>query len=161
MQPTHTYNKYTITNVYGTVTPEQSQRIINFWQRNNAIGNPQEVRQRVHQVVLMAEDADSQVVGVSTVYPHTFIVNMKNFFYYRMFIQPSDRVFGMMSSMTGDTYEFLKNHSMPNKPAGLVLVTENKKLMRKGMRKVIKGLGFVYIGEDNQQQDVWLGKFEE
>lgn len=159
MQPTYTYNKYTITNVYGTVSAEQQQKILGFWQRNNAIGNPQEARQRIRQVVLIAENDDKQVVGVSTVYIELFQGNMKQYFFYRMFIDPADRVYGMMKFMVQITHETLKNIDLANKPDGMVVITENAKLMRKGMYRMLERGGMDYIGKDNRQQDIWYWSF--
>jgi len=148
-------------HVYGSVSPDQQQRILDFWRRNNAIGNPQEAQQRVHQVVLIAEDENKQVVGVSTVYIQQYPGNMKHYFFYRMFIEPGSRVYGMMIFFTDKTYEFLRAYEMPNKPAGLVIITENRKLMRKGTSRALRRLGFEFIGKDQQQQDIWLGGFGE
>lgn len=160
MQPTQTYNKYTITNVYGTITADQQQRVLDFWRRNNAIGNPQEAQKRVHQVVLVAENTDNQVVGVSTVYIQQYQGNMKFYYFYRMFIQPVDRVYGMMEFMTQLTHESLKPVSIPNKPEGMVVITENPKLMRKGMRRMLAKSGLEYVGKDKQQQDIWYWGFD-
>ncbi|NOY17759.1 MAG: hypothetical protein GXP23_12735 [Gammaproteobacteria bacterium] len=160
MQATHPYNKYTITNVYGTATPDQQQRILDFWRRNNAIGNLQEAQQRVHQVVLIAEDEGKQVVGVSTAYIQQYQGDMKNYFFYRMFIEPGSRVYGMMEFMTQMTHESLKNFNMPDKPEGMIVITENPKLMRKGMRRMLARSGLEYIGKDNSQQDTWYWGFD-
>ena len=45
------------------------------------------------------------------------------------------------------------------KPEGLVLVTENQELVRKGMRRFIKRLGFDFFGQDELGRDIWLGKW--
>jgi hypothetical protein len=159
-QPSYDYNKYKLTYVLGAITPEQKQRVIDFWRRNNALGNPQEANRRVNQVVMMSENEDNEVVGVTTVYPQPFIVNMRPFLYYRMFIQPSDRVFGMMEYMTQLTHQSLKDADIPNKPDGMVVVTENTKLMRKGMKRMLRRSNLEYIGVNNNNQDVWYWGFD-
>lgn len=154
------YNKYFISNIYGAGNPDQNKRILEFWRQNNAVANQQEALQRVKQVVLIAEDENNQIVGLTTVYPNTFIVNMKPFLYYRMFIQPNDRVYGMMEYMTQMTHEALKNMDIPNKPDGMVIITENIKLMRKGMKRMLGRSGLEYIGINNSNQDVWYWGFD-
>ena len=160
-QASYTYNKYSITAVLGTITPDQKKRVIEFWQKNRALGNnPQEANRRVNQVVLIAENDANEVVGVTTIYLQPFIVNMRPFVYYRMFIEPSARVFGMMEYMTQLTHLSLKKISIPNKPDGMVVVTENQKLMRKGMKRMLRRSGLEYIGINNNNQDVWYWGFD-
>ena len=160
MQPTYTYNNYSIYNVYGMVSAEQQQDILDFWRRNNAIGDPQSAQRRVQQVVLMTRNIEGQVVGISTAYIEQFRGNMKNYFFYRMFIQPADRVYGMMEFMTQMTHQSLKDFNMQNKPDGMVVITENPKLMRKGMQRMLARSGLEYIGKDAQQQDIWYWGFD-
>jgi hypothetical protein len=76
-----------------------------------------------------------------------------------MFIDPSARVYRMMEHMTRLTHESLKGFDIPNKPAGMVVVTENRKLMRKGMKRMLSG-GMEYMGINNNNQDVWYWGFD-
>jgi hypothetical protein len=76
-----------------------------------------------------------------------------------MFIQPPDRVPGMMRVMTLWAFEVLRDAAMPNRPAGMVIMTENPKLMRRGMRAMIERGGWRHLGQSRQRQDVWLRRF--
>jgi hypothetical protein len=41
----------------------------------------------------------------------------------------------------------------------MVVVTENRKLMRKGMKRMLSG-GMEYMGINNNNQDVWYWGFD-
>ena len=153
------YNEYTIHCVYGRMTHEQQQAVITMWQRNNILPNPSEAYRRVNQVVMMATNPDGEAVGVSTIYPQLYQGNNQWYWFYRMFVQPGDRDYGLTKLITVQTYDFLKQYQVENKPAGLVIITENRKLMRKGLRRLLSRIGFEYVGQDRQGQDVWLGRW--
>lgn len=158
MEPTEKHNTYTIHNVYRRSTPEQSEEILAFWKRNNALPNAEEAQKRVKQVVMMVTGSGGEVVGVSTVYPGQIQNDNREYFFYRMFIQPGDRVFGLMTDVTQKTLQFLQKTEFPGKPDGLIIVTENPKLMRKGAMARLRRLGFQFLGKNAKGMDVWLGK---
>ena len=153
------YNDYTVHRVYGRMTHDQRQAVIALWQRNQILPHPAEAQTRVNQVVMMATNPQGEAVGVSTIYPQLNPGNNRWYWFYRMFVQPGDRDYGLTRLITVKTYEFLKQYQVEHKPAGLVIVTENRKLMRKGMRRLLARNGFEYVGQDRRGQDVWLGRW--
>lgn len=159
MQDVYQFGKHTVTNLYGRVKPMHAQKIIDFWRRNGALPAGAAAAERVHQVVCVAENAAGEVVGVNTVYRAPFGPQQEPYFAYRMFIQPADRVPGMMRFMTVKAYEILKDCEMDNKPAGIVIVTENEKLMRPGMRALLGRIGYEPVGTDHRGLDVWRQRF--
>jgi len=137
---------------------EQREDILAFWKRNNALPNAEEAQKRVRQVVMMVTGSSGEVIGVSTVYPGQIQNDNREYFFYRMFIQPGDRVFGLMTAVTQKTLQFLQKAAFPDKPDGLIIVTENPKLMRKGAMARLRRLGFQLLGKNAKGMDVWLGK---
>lgn len=158
MKRSFVYKDYRIENVYKTLSDDHAQLIIDFWLRNNALPNPLMAEQRVKQVVMMILNKKDEVVGVSTIYRQPYKGDNRQYFFYRMFIQPGDRIFGMMAFVTGQTYEYLKQLCMADKPEGLIVITENQKIMRKGSRRALERLGFDFMGKEQRGLDVWLGK---
>ena len=159
MQDDYPYADYTIKNLYGRVRPVHAEKIIAFWRRNNALPPGAAAAERVHQVVCVAENAAQEVVGINTVYRTPVGAEQQPYFAYRMFIQPADRVPGMMRFMTIKAYEILKEFEMDDKPLGIVIVTENQKLMRRGMRALLGRMGYRNAGTDHRGLDVWLQQF--
>lgn len=152
-----TYNKYRIIPVYGKTDEVQRQDILRFWARNRAIGNPAEARRRTRDVVLIIRDEAGEVAGVTSVYVDQF--QGQRYYYYRMFIEPGDRVYGMMSFATGATRNLLRDLEVPDKPLGIVAITENVKLMRKGTRRQFERIGWEYVGKTENGLDIWKYDF--
>lgn len=147
------YYDYTLTPVYRQVDDAIADEIIRFWERNNAIPDPAERKRRVTDVVYTIRTNDGKLVGISSVYIGK--VGEETGYFYRMFIEPSHRRPGMMRHITNSTRDYLKQLSIPNKPGNMVIVTENPKLMRPGLRRMLRSNGYVYLGKTPQQLDVW------
>ena len=65
----------------------------------------------------------------------------------------------MMRFMTQKAWRLLRGMEITNKPWGLVIVTENRKLMRRGMCEMLKKSGYQLLGLNDKQQHVWLKPF--
>ena len=145
--------------MYQRPPPELQSRIIDFWKRNNALNPGTDPQQRVREVVLVAFNQGGDVAGVNTVYTGRLRADGPLLFFYRQFIQPADRVFGLMRFMTMTAWEALRDDSMQDKPVAVVIISENKKLMRPGMVALLKSRDWQLIGKTSQQQDVWYKAF--
>lgn len=156
----YTYSSYRILCVYGQIDEELARELIDFWTRNKAIPNLRKARARVPQVVLIARNADGQLAGVSTVYRMT-VNRDRQYYFYRMFIQPSDRVPGMMRFMTKRTFDYLRDLKVEDKPAGMAVVTENIKLMKRGIRREFERNGYTCLGKTRRGFDLWIHEFKE
>ena len=155
------YGHYRIVDVFGRTTSEDRRRIIALWRRNGILPAGAAPERRARQVVLMALNTDEEVVGVNTVYRGRLGPGGKDYFFYRMFIQPGDRVPGMMRFLTQQAFEVLRLAPVVNKPAGVVFNTENPKLMRAGMYAMLQRGGWTWLGRDARGQDLWRREFAE
>ncbi len=153
------YRDYRISTVYGRVDAELTQELVAFWLRNGALPNASRARQRAPQVVLVARNSEGRIVGVTTVYVAA-PKGRGRYYIYRMFIQPTDRIYGMMISMVLSTRDYLQHLRTENKPCGLVHVSENRKLMRPGTRRLYEKHGYYCIGQTRRGFDVWISDFD-
>ena len=152
------YHGYRLINVYQRITPEQCEEVIRFWQKNNAISDLDELQRRTSQVVFMVRDPQEQVCGISTVYIQNLTPG-NPYYFYRMFIQPMDRISGMMRVITESTRHYLHHATLPNKPLGMIIVTENQKLMREGMKRMFTRHNYEYMGLSPKGLDMWRVNF--
>ncbi len=83
----------------------------------------------------------------------------QKYYAYRMFIQPADRVSGMMRFMERKTREHLRGLKIKDKPAGMSIVTQNIKLMGPGMRREFERAGYTCIGKTPRGFDLWINDF--
>jgi hypothetical protein len=159
--PAYNYHGYKLYNVYQKTTPDLRREIIAFWQLNNAIPDLREADRRVHEVVCLIRNPADVIVGVSSVYTARAGNPPASYYFYRMFIQPGDRIYGMMRLVPIRTRDFLRDEMPEPKPCGLVIITENPKLMCKGMRRTFARHGFEFVGKDQGGLDVWIFRFEQ
>lgn len=159
--PAHNYHGYKLHNVYQKTTPDLRREIVAFWQRNNAIPDPREAERRAHDVVYLICNPADVIVGVSSVYTARAGNPPASYYFYRMFIQPHDRIYGLMRLVTIKTRDFLRDEVPEPKPRGLMIVTDNPKLMRKGIRRTLARLGFEFVGKNQRGLNVWIFWFEQ
>ncbi|MBL4744298.1 MAG: hypothetical protein JKX87_06660 [Cycloclasticus sp.] len=154
------YGRYQLADVYGNITPELTEKIVNLWQRNSILPTGLDPVHRVNEVAVVILDDTQKVVGVSSAYIDYRPRLQEHAFMYRMFIQPSDRTPTMMLAVLKQTYALLNSLTLANKPASLMIVTENNKLMRSGMRRQFSRMGFILLGQNPQRQDIWRQPFD-
>ncbi len=154
----YTFSGYRIFCVYGKVDSGLARELVDFWIDNKAIQNPQRAKARVPQVALIARNSAGRLAGVSTVYISMLNRNQR-YYFYRMFIQPTDRVSGMMRFMTLRTRDYLRGLKVEDKPQGMAIVTENRKLMDRGMRREFERAGFTCLGKTPKGFDLWISEF--
>lgn len=153
------YHGYTIDNVYSAVSAELRGEIVEMWLRNGVIPSREIAERRVSQVVLAIRNPAGQMAGVSTAYAGDFQQAGNRYFFYRMFIQPADRITNLMRFVTLRTADILQAHYVPGGPQGMLIVTENQKLMRQGMKSMFERNGFEFFGRDHRGLDIWRWKF--
>lgn len=152
------YHGYRLTPVYQQIDPPLAQQIMDLWKRNKVIADPNEIQRRVADVVYTAQAPTGELVGVSTVYIGALTKN-NVYFFYRMFIQADHRRAGMMRRLTEATRYYLQKTPLKNKPLGMIIVTENTKLMKEGMRRMFERHGYVYMGRTPRNLDMWKADF--
>jgi hypothetical protein len=155
------YGRYHLLDVYDQITPELTQKIVVLWQSNGVLPAGIDPTQRVKEVAVVILDKEQNVVGVSTVYIEFRPRIKEHAFMYRMFIQPQDRMPGMMVAVIKQTYALLNALSMPNKPTSMMNINENSKLIRPGTRRQFERMGYTYLGTDPQGHEVWRWLFTE
>lgn len=157
MDADYDYHGYTIYNVYHAVPAGLRDEIIDLWRRNRILPHPDEAERRVDEVVLVIRGPAGQIVGVSTVYIGDFQQPGNSYYFYRMFIQPADRIPGLMRFVALRTREILKAQHVPGTdgPQGVIHVNENQKLMRPGMKRMFERNGYEYLGRGPKGNDIW------
>lgn len=98
-------------------------------------------------------------VGISTVYRVPCGPEQQPRFAYRMFIQPPNRIPVMTHFMTGKVYEFLIGITTDDKRPGSIIVIENGKPVRCGIRAMLGRIGDGPSGTDHRGQAVWQRRF--
>ena len=151
---------YSFEIVYHRVTAQQRDAIVDFWLSYGAIDSTTEARRRSHQVVVLVRNPTGEIVGLSSVGLRN-IPRLDGWHYiYRMFIRPADRVSYLMKEITNCSRDFLRSFEHPKLPMrGLLIVTENRKLMRPGLRKLLLRHGYQPLGRSTRGLDWWRVDF--
>ncbi|MDD5329029.1 MAG: hypothetical protein PHX38_03430 [Sulfuricella sp.] len=150
------HGDYTLTAVYGRMDEMLAREVAAFWLSHQAIANPQEAMRRANEVVIVVRNAAGELVGVNSVYADTFNRSTRSWYFYRMFVREQDRVPGLASRMTLAASDFLRAQatSAPD-IAGMVLITENSKLMKPAAQRKLRRLGWHYVGRGPLGRDAW------
>jgi len=158
-QQSKQYKEYRLLNVYRNISAELREKIVSLWQRNHVLPAGADPYQRVDEVAVLVLNPDNEVVGVSTVYIEFRPILKEDAFMFRMFIQPQDRIAGMMTAVVKTTYALLNDYQMDNKPKSLMNINENPKLSRPGIRRQFERVGYQYLGQDQRGCDIWRWAF--
>ncbi len=154
------FGNYRFEYVYRRVTAVQGDAIVDFWLAQRAIAHEAEARRRSGEVVLLALNPAGEIAGLSS-------VGLRNLprlggwhYVYRMFIRPADRVPYLMKEITNRSRDYLRTFEHPDYPVqGLLIVTENPKLMRPGLRKLLRRHGYQPLGRNARSLDLWRVDF--
>jgi len=155
-----TFHDYRLEAVYLAVGDPQREEIIRFWREQRAVLNPTEAERRSREVVFMVRDGAGELVGLSTVGLKRLPDEDRPYYAYRMFLRSQDRTPYLMRAVTNATRDFLRDFDHPQlRPAGMLIVTENRKLMRAGIRRYFERHGYRYRGRNRKGLDVWVVEF--
>ncbi|MEJ2761966.1 MAG: hypothetical protein P8126_10705 [Gammaproteobacteria bacterium] len=147
-------------NIFADHDNPLRERVIEFWD-NNGVLERDEAAHRSGEIVFVIMDANDEIAGVSTAYPDSFRSPGDFYYFYRMYIAPAHRVYGMMEFITDKTRDFLhewKDKYM-DRTSGVVIITENPKLMRPGIKRRLRHIGFQHAGKNPKGLDIWVSEF--
>lgn len=155
------HSGYRLSNVYGRIDPGQREEAVAMWLAAGVLPEP-EARRRTGEIVYMIRDPDGRLVGVNTVYTGDLPGSGERFYFYRTFVlEPSRGVAGLGRKVLRLTWTFLKELPCQPAAAGLMIVTENPKLMRPGAARELTKAGFRRLGRDPRGRDIWSRRFDE
>jgi hypothetical protein len=155
------FRGYRLTPVYLGITDAERAEVIAMWRDARAFRDPSVAEQRSREVVLLVRHAASgDLAGVSTVALKPRPADGRMLYHYRMFLRPEHRQPHLMRAVTNTTRDVLRDFRHPDaEPAGMLIVTENRKLMRPGLKRLLERHGYEYRGRERRGLDVWLARF--
>jgi hypothetical protein len=154
------FKHYRLESVYLGACDAQRAEVTAFWLREKALADVAEATRRADEVVFHVRRDDSgELAGVSTV-SLARAGDGRVYYAYRMFLRPQDRVPYLMWAVIAATRDFLAGFAHPQaRPAGMLHINENPKLMRPGARRFFLRHGYRYCGTTPYGQDVWVAEF--
>jgi hypothetical protein len=145
-------SEYVIDFVYENINESLSKEIINLWVENKAIPL-EEAQRRTKEVACVGRNQEGQLVGVSSVYLQE-IPNYGGVYYiYRQFTRLSDRRLILSQRLLRKTLTSLGELKTNTK--GVILVTENIKLLRRSGFRIFERSGMQHVGKNELGQDIW------
>jgi hypothetical protein len=155
-----TFHDYRLEAVYLAVGATQREEIIRFWREQRAVLNPAEAERRSREVVFMVRNGAGELAGLSSVNLTRLPDEDRPYYAYRMFLRQQDRTPYLMRVVTNVTRDFLRDFDHPQvRPVGMLIVTENPKLMRAGIHRYFERHGYRYQGRNRKGLDVWVAEF--
>lgn len=164
-EPYTVFKGFQLHDVIEKTTPSIRESVKDFWRRNNILPAEIDPEERARQLAMVCLNSDGEIAGVSTVYkgflnghgltngspePHIF---------FRTFIQPEDRVPYLVEKITVSTYLALDAKPTMKRFQGMVIIPDNPKLLRPGLRKRFAKEKFEIIGKTQRGIDVYCRYF--
>jgi hypothetical protein len=158
---TRRFHGYRLEPVYLAITGQERAEVIAMWRAARAHSDPSVAAHRSREVVMLVRhEGSGELVGVSTVALKPSPGKGRSLYHFRMFLRHEHRQPYLMREVTNGTRDFLRTFPHPSaKPAGMLIVTENRKLMRPGIKRYLERHGYRYGGRGPQGLDVWLAPF--
>jgi hypothetical protein len=150
-----------ITRVYGRVDGALGREIVQLWVGSGVL-DPAEAQRRLSEVYFTVRDGRNRLIGVSTVYLGDFLQQGDAYWFLRMFLLPDARGdFELASFVSRQSRLALRhqdNHGAT--PIGVIIVTENPKLWRKGAHRVLFRDGWRFWGRGPKGNEIWYENFD-
>jgi hypothetical protein len=138
---------------------EARAEAVAFWLDQGALADREAARRRARQLVLLVRRPDGCLAGMSTAGVKT-AADGRRFYAFRMYLRPEDRVPYLMREVTNRSRDLLRaGEHLQGPVAGMLIETENRKLMRRGIRRYFARHGYVYKGRNRRGLDLWLAPF--
>jgi hypothetical protein len=154
------HGEYRFECVYQTLTDKLRDEIIGLWMDHGAVWDIDTARGRVDEVAFIIRNSTDALAGVSTVYATEYGPQGDVYLSYRMFIQPADRVPGLMRAVTRATRCFFDaNPDARGGARGMLIYAENPKLMSPGVKRAFERTVWQYAGKDHRSIDIWKYDF--
>jgi hypothetical protein len=142
-------------------TPKDGAAALEFWRRENAIGDEAHAQQRLREIVLHACNEAGEVAGICTAVPLTLPRLGQPMYYYRCFIgshwRSSRLVFDMLNHAFGTLQDYAREQDFPC--IGVVLELENARFGKALRAPVWPKTGFTFIGKSQRNFDLRVRYF--
>lgn len=141
---------------------EESQLVIDFWNRLKALPEEEDAFKRSKQVVFIAKH-ENKVVGVTTAHPIQVQRLNDNYFYnFRVLIDPVFRAPGLVDKLCVLTREFLSENRKHNGVycVGMITLVQNTHLKKYRNEMVWPSSGFTFIGKSNAGHHIRILYFD-
>ncbi len=163
--PFRVFNGYRFYNVFGKTTALIRGNVQKFWQANNILPADIDPEARARQLAIVCVNDQNHIAGVSTAYKGSLAkhgvqhVSQEPYIFYRTFVQPQDRIPYMAETMTVTTYEILNDIAEMKQFHGMVIIPDNPKLLKPGIRRRFEKENFEVIGQTGRGTDVYCRYF--
>lgn len=143
------------------VSPALAAEIVGLWQAEGAVGDPDEARRRVAEVLCVARDGDGALVAVATAQPREIPFLGQVMYYFRAFIAARARRGMLALRLLRASQDLLAADAAGPEPAseaiGLFLELENPVFAREHSRAVWPRCGMVFAGHTprGMQRRIW------
>jgi hypothetical protein len=155
------FRHYLLENVYLRTTEAQRLEILALWHDGGVDFEATVAERHCRETVFLVRTSSGQLAGVSEV-ALVRVKNHRRFYSCTMFLGTRARVPYLSLKVLNATRDFLRSFQHPkSQPAGMLIVTENRKLMRPGMRRLLTRHGYQHWGMSARDEDVWAVEFSE
>jgi hypothetical protein len=143
----------TVERVLGRASKRLAHEIAGFWVLHGAVGNPDEIRHRIGEVLLMTRDREETIVAVASIYPYPTSMPGPSIGF-RAFTDPAWRRLSIMIMLHDAIVTTLDEAA--TEPTAVIFCTDNRKLMGRGNRRWYERRGWRRLSADGAPKDEWM-----
>ena len=137
----------------GRPSARLAHEIAGFWLLHDAIAASSEVKRRLGEVLLVLRAAGGEIAAVTSIYEHS-LPNVGRCVALRAFIDPARRGLPLMIATLEAMVAAIRDRA--EAPTGIVIVSDNRKLMGPGNRRWYERRGWKRLSNDRAAKDEWL-----
>jgi predicted GNAT family acetyltransferase len=158
--PVVEYRGYRLAAVFGRASPADVGDVVRMW-IDGGVLPPAEAQRRVFELAVVVRAPDGTVAGVNTAYVADVPGGSGRFYFYRTYVKPEHRgISGLPTRMLRAALAALRDTEHPQAPRGVIVITENPKLMRRAAMARLEAEGLHLLGRDARGCDVWCLRFD-
>lgn len=157
-----TNNAVTTKWVWQNIDEVLAEAIVEFWLEERALLDKTVARSRVSEVILIAQDRNDKIVGVTTMQIKYSGILENEFCFWRQFVAKSMRQSRLASVMGVEAYEILEHEFLKGnlRAKGLIVVVENPFMNDYLKAAILAAVPFVYFGNNANGQQMRVCYFK-
>jgi type 2 lantibiotic biosynthesis protein LanM len=152
-------NGYRLESVYLRLTEAQRAEVLTLWHNEGVLCSPSGAERFSREAGFLVRACSGELAGVC-VLPLVQTEDGRIFYDFGLFLRKQDRVPNLLVKIVVAARNFLRvfQHSQ-FRPAGVLHVNDNPKLMRPGARDLLARCGYCFWGKTSSGEEVWALEF--
>jgi len=148
--------------VWKNIDETLAENLVNFWLAEGALSDKAKARARVPEVIMIAQDASQNIVGITTMELKRSAILENEFCFWRQYVAKSMRQSRLASVMGIEAHKILEDEFLKGSlhAKGLIVEVENRFMNDYLKPAILSPVPFVYFGHNAKGQQMRVCYFK-